>query len=499
MVILLNFARNILLFLLCFCLISSFTSIAFAASPIPSSFDARELGWVTSVKSQKDDGNCWAYAVISVLETDYIAGGYGNADTVDFSENYLTWFSKRRQLEDSTVFSYGDGEAEEDPYGVGGCWFDVQSAFVEGTGITPENAFPPGKTNFTEEERYLFSDQYTIQQMIRFEEDGDPNLIKQWILNHGSVSSACRVDDDCLSQYNGITASYTSEDLVNHEIQIIGWDDTFSLDHFTNEDRPSQPGAWLCKNSWSERWGDQGYVWISYEDASLHRIYGYDIEPNRNHSILWSYNGVAPTFELTNKVSGVANVYSAPQSVNLHAISLYLSDQPVCIQVYTTVSDFPQSGQLALETTFQPTQKGYYTIPLKNIIHISQNTKFSIIVLLNDQQSKETTGSFYIENQEEFGWSEVGESFGMINGYWFDLHDSGGGNAFLSAHVTPSDEPIVYEQTNNRSDAEGDAVSAFQGVFFERKLYIVCFLGIMLSALVMQIIKTRKETSYENS
>ena len=46
------------------------------------------------------------------------------------------------------------------------------------------------------------------------------------------------------------TKSYKQSD-IDHEIAIVGWDDSL--------------GVWLIKNSWGTSWGDGGYMKLKYQ------------------------------------------------------------------------------------------------------------------------------------------------------------------------------------------------------------------------------------------
>ena len=56
---------------------------------------------------------------------------------------------------------------------------------------------------------------------------------------------------------------------TNHEVTVVGWDDNFPVENFNASCRPTNPGAWLIKNSWGKTYGDFGYFWLSYEDPSI--------------------------------------------------------------------------------------------------------------------------------------------------------------------------------------------------------------------------------------
>lgn len=64
---------------------------------------------------------------------------------------------------------------------------------------------------------------------------------------------------------NGETVStfyYPGSSDYDHSVIVVGWDDGFSADRFSA--KPSKSGAWLCKNSYGEEYGDGGYFWLSY-------------------------------------------------------------------------------------------------------------------------------------------------------------------------------------------------------------------------------------------
>ena len=57
---------------------------------LPSSYDSREYGFITSVKKQQG-GTCWANAATGCMEASCIKQGIAELENVNFSEMHLAW------------------------------------------------------------------------------------------------------------------------------------------------------------------------------------------------------------------------------------------------------------------------------------------------------------------------------------------------------------------------------------------------------------------------
>lgn len=163
-------------------------------------------------------------------------------------------------------------------------------------------------------------------------------------------------------------------------VDLFKADDTVSADpRFPGFDcattRPSSNGAWLCKNSWGTNFGEDGYFWISYEDACLNRpdsrVYVYDMAKADNYDNNYQYDGSpAPFYNTLPSGGSIANVFTAKANAQggeeLKAVSLAIYDVNVDYSIQISARLAGRGCRLARRerrlnvrsaTSFAPLQK----------------------------------------------------------------------------------------------------------------------------------------------
>lgn len=354
---------------------------------LPSSYNAVNSGFVTRVKSQGESGVCWAFAAMSLMESDSIAKGYKTLSQADFSEAHHTWFAGMGRAENKNDLAYGDGYYVEEPYLRGGNWKISAASLARWTGAANESEFPfydgslDNMGNYPESERYNTSAGVIIEsaQSLTTAED-----IKQWILDHGSVTAAFYYDDNC---YNYSTASYcTQTPGTNHQITVVGWDDNYSASKFGSACKPSGNGAWICKNSWTSYWGDSGYFRISYYDASLSMFAGFTVQKSDDYYRNYTYNGAEWYSALgIEKPLQVANVFTAKgyESLSAIAVQTYGSNIQMKATVYKNLKagyTSPINGTEACSVETVISNEGYHTVYLDSPVDLEPGEIFSVVV-----------------------------------------------------------------------------------------------------------------------
>lgn len=238
---------------------------------IPAKFDLRDKINI-KVEDQESYGLCWAFASFNALETHLALKQNKN---YDFSEIHLDY------LESNLMYNYYRGVHE------GGNWYYFTKYMNIAEPINEE------LTTYNDQPREIYS-KYTdfdsnimITKDIEFpgiyksgynqtsEEDKEliRNSIKKHIMTNGGVYAVIKASADKNIYCQG-------DCFPNHAITLIGWDDNYSKDNFTNmnpegKKKPEHDGAYIMLNSWGTSYGDNGYFYISYEDELVEtEVYG---------------------------------------------------------------------------------------------------------------------------------------------------------------------------------------------------------------------------------
>ena len=385
--------------------------------PLPSTYDSRDYGYVTSVKNQNPYGSCWAHAAMGSLESYMIKHGIpvGNGaaatTSLNLSETQHCWFNYTYAYDaegmltgDKSVATYDyDSPSCLDRGGNG-----EMSAYtlMRWTGAADETvsalqysrASTVASSGLDSQYAYQYNDCHV--QNTEWIPGTDVEAIKNAIMSYGAGNISYYETGNAYTYICTIDNSSqesSSHKWSNHAITIIGWDDTIATSNFA-PNKPSNPGAWICKNSWGTGEFDGGYCYISYEDTSVREgyIYFYDAEPIDNYQHNYQYDGSCNVvcygkgwndsidyYEGFANGTKVANVFTAKGAELLKAISFCSWDEALTytIEIYKNpTTGNPSSGTLMSSQTGTVTFCGYYTIDLNTPVELYEDETFSVVI-----------------------------------------------------------------------------------------------------------------------
>lgn len=435
------------------------------SNPLPSSYDARENGSVTPAKYQGVTNNCWVFSTISALESDSITKGYTQTENTDFSEAHLAWFACRPNTAGAPDGADGDGYNYASPYKQGGNWRMATGALARRSGVATEEAFPFGSIasmgNYDEAERYNNSSNVILdsaQQLTDTEE------IKSWIMKHGSVSAAFYYNDAYFDTSDN-TYYCHAENTTNHQITVIGWDDSYPASDFTNNSgkTPLGNGAWICQNSWGRSWGDDGCFALSYYDVNLTEFIGFSVTSADNHYKNYTHNGDTWNTSVYASVSEIAaaNVFVADGNEKLTSVSTYtvLPDTFINVKIYKNLPENyskPSDGTLAATIEYSADNSGFHTVYPDKKIELSPGEIFSIAVYYYHSGGNVKV-PVEVDGTNKRYHSDEGESFILLNtkyNYWKETSYYGFCNAMIQASTecahTDKESIVTEEATCNK-------------------------------------------------
>ena len=359
---------------------------------LPASYDLRTTGDVTPVKDQGNCGSCWTFATMASLESSILKDG---GSVTNLSENNLKDY-------------HGFDLVPDD----GGNAYMSQAYFTRGSGPVSEADDPYHDYDDRQSPAPQYTSQYYVRESLTFD---TPSEIKGALMTYGALYTAMEWEN----------ASYRSSDHTyycantggNHAVTIVGWDDAKAT-------AASTPGAWLIKNSWGTAWGDQGYFWLSYADASGGKagvLFG-DAVPASTFDKVYSYDKFGDVAELNSPYA--FNAFTATGSDNLSAVQFWTEADGASydIRVYSTYSGGHLSGLLS-STTGTETYGGAHTVDLPSAVSLTAGQHFYVYLKITNGGYYTMAMDYACSDYNSTSTAQAGQSFYSFDGKLLDRSD----------------------------------------------------------------------------
>ncbi|NWV18245.1 CATL1 protein, partial [Origma solitaria] len=205
-----------------------------SADPKPlAKVDWRAKGYVTPIKFQGDCGSCWAFSATGALEG------------LTFRRTGKLVVLSEQNLIDCTQ-----------TLGNKGCRGGrMQRAFQyvrDNGGLDSERAYPYQGTD-NSSCRYNRWDKAATCSGFRMVPQGNETALQQAVADTGPVSVAVDASSRNFQFYNsGIFTCPSAQPKLTHAMLLVGYD--------TAQMGKRNVSYWILKNSWSQCWGDKGYM-----------------------------------------------------------------------------------------------------------------------------------------------------------------------------------------------------------------------------------------------
>ena len=329
----------------------------------PARFDLRDEGYLTTVKNQGSCGSCWIFATLGSVESFWKKLGVGtynlsenNAGNENGFEGDPCEGGNAKKL--TPYLIRGDGpisEADDPyPYGVGKMHLNPMS---NPQGIVTEARFFPN----------------------------DWDVIKQSITDYGGLYSSFWWFGEFSDYYNQANNTYFFSSNPNdttdagHAIILVGWDDNMVTAGGT--------GAWIVKNSWGNGFGENGYFYLSYQDAFINTgniaCWPGRIEYNSNKTIhYYDKLGWIGSSGWTDGPDYALVKYIINGNETLTDIGTYItgSDATVKFEIFNDFDGTTLTNLLLTTQTFNCEYPGYYAFELPNPLALNDGDEFYVKV-----------------------------------------------------------------------------------------------------------------------
>lgn len=206
-------------------------------------FDLRSVNGISEVKDQFECGSCWAFSTLAAMESSNLLI---NQKQIDLSEQQL-------------VNCIGQSKGCNGGYPE----MALQELLKSDKGVVSEKEIP-----YQNKKGYCAIAQNSpvkVSNWGQLDDNASITEIKRAIVKHGAVIAALNASSNAFQSYNSKSGILQDKNTgkVSHAVVLAGWDDAKQ--------------AWLIKNSWGIKWGQEGYGWVKYGKQDLKRFSWVDV------------------------------------------------------------------------------------------------------------------------------------------------------------------------------------------------------------------------------
>jgi len=213
------------------------------AAPAPESWDWRTQNIVTGVKDQGQCGSCWSFSTTGNVEGQWA-----------LKTGKLVGLAEQNLVDCDHECSTYDGEQSCDAGCEGGLMWNAFQYILTNNGIDSEESYP-----YTAEDGTCSFNSKNVAATIRnwtMISTNETDMMN-WCYQNGPISVA--VDATEWQFYIAGVYWLPCTDSLDHGVLIVGYGtETDIIDE--------QMDFWIIKNSWSEDWGEDGYIRIERGD-----------------------------------------------------------------------------------------------------------------------------------------------------------------------------------------------------------------------------------------
>ena len=377
------------------------------ATNLPSRYDSRDYDYITPVKDQSIGGNCWAFAGIATLEA---CLKKATGIEYDFSED-----NAKNLMAISSIYGWNISANN------GGFHSMFQAYLTSWLGPLHDmydTYNPLSALSVVGPSVYHIQD---IDFIPVRKNTQDNDEYKKAIMNNGAVAVMIEWYD------------YDEGDFARHAITLVGWDDNYKGKDFIGN---TARGAWIFKNSWGPDWANNGYGYLSYEQALSTEVYkdwgSYTFSFHENsgaYQDIYQYDFAGVTNYMIFEDKNYNQVYyknkfTAKDDEFLSAFSTYFEHETnftYSIRINGKEITKTDYGEPIISSVHS-CSPGYHTIPLGYDLELKKGDEFEIIIkLLNPKED-----SIPVCQADDLYKTSYpsGVSYVSFNGNtWYDLYD----------------------------------------------------------------------------